>query len=375
MAPALALAFALGGCASDGDGDSCAEVTCDEGEVCDPIVGECISAVKSCTVSADCSESTKKCLDDVCVPKCHNVVCDPEFGEICDPEIGECVASLRCEDTSQCTRENTFCEDGDVGGKCVGNRFATCSASEPCSQNLDCISNGFGGTCAAPCDATPDCSAIDTCNLDPDAGPQMNHCQLNLCRPGTDGMADGFQDANYMGPCNVMGAGDGTCLGPLQLGLAQGGFCLASGQAQPGEACSTEAGIGHPQACDNGFCAADDGVTEGVCLELCSLFDAASCTATAAGPQACAPLFGTNGFCVPQANPPAAAGAPCTQIEGGPLACIEGFQCVPALSGNGTECRAGCDLNAQPAAPGSCAVGACIMIDPNNTNVGVCNAI
>lgn len=364
---ALLLVMSAVGC--DGGDSSCGDIACDVGTVCDPVTAACIDATKSCLANVDCGDDTKKCLDDVCVPKCHDVACDTEHGEICDPDLGACVGGNACETDADCTAENTFCEDGG----CVGARFAACGPSEPCGENLDCLSNGVGGTCAVRCEATPDCAPFETCNLDPDAGAFANHCQVNLCRPGTDGMADGFQDADYLGACTIMGSGDGTCLGPLQLGATLGGLCMGPGTAQPGEACNSEAGYGEELACDSGLCLTGDGGTDGVCGAFCSLFDGDTCSDHLDGQATtCAPIFATNGICAPQVESPAAAGESCTQVPDAPLVCVEDHACVP-VDGGGSECRVGCDVNALAGEPGSCSAGQCVAVGGDNASVGTCN--
>jgi len=365
--PVLLLAMSAAGC--DGGDGSCAEITCDVGTVCDPVTAACIDATKSCITNSDCGDDTKKCLEDVCVPRCHDVVCDTEHGEICDPDLGQCVGGNACEINADCTAANTLCEKGG----CVGGRFAQCGPGAPCAENMDCISNGLSGTCTARCDATSDCAPFETCNLDPGGGALTNHCQVNLCRPGSDGLADGFQDAEYMSGCNVLGSGDGTCLGPLQLGTTLGGLCMAPGNAQPGEPCNSEAGYGQDLACDGGLCLTGDGATDGVCGGFCSLFDGNTCADQPGGQAtACVAVFETNGICAPQVESAAAAGEACTQVPDGPQPCIEEHACVPGTSG-GNECRAICDIRAQAGATGSCAIGQCTPAGVENPVLGTCN--
>jgi len=367
-----ALVLIAAGCDTDVDPDTtggpstdlCADVTCGTNEVCDPVDGQCLLAIEACETTSDCDDDTMKCSDGACVANCTDVVCDTDHGELCDPETGDCVGGFACDVDEDCDVEaGSLCQDGG----CVGTRYSSCNQTQPCMEGLDCLNAGFGGVCAEPCETSAECIPYEVCN---DAGLYDGHCNFNPCRPGGDPGLDGFQDAPYMGPCNVDGTGDGVCLGPLMLGTEPGGVCVGHGTAQPGDACDVNEGLGSALACDNGWCIGDPGSS--ICVELCAPFDAASCGDLFGAPATCVPIFGLPGVCLPQSVPAVDAGLSCNPSPpDGTLPCIEDYTCVPA-GGPTNTCEPYCDLAAGPTDPGACPAGTCTQIDPMNPFLGAC---
>jgi hypothetical protein len=85
---------------------------------------------------------------------------------------------------------------------------------------LKCVATPNGNECEQTCTTTTDCQDATTmCS--------NGYCVPNYCGPGSN-PANG---ADYYGPCNSSGTGDGTCLGFLS---GQPGLCLAQGTTAVG---------------------------------------------------------------------------------------------------------------------------------------------
>lgn len=338
----------------------CAGVICPTGQLCEPTTGACgADPDRACGADADCGDGSMRCIDGVCVSKCAGVSCDTAAGEICNPSTGACVGGTTCTTTDDCAG-GALCE----GGICVAGRFASCVGGQPCAAGLVCVANGAFSICTEPCAEAAECLLTDRC-ADADDGAFSGHCLPNLCKPGGDTF--GFtQDAEYMGPCDAAGEGDGICVGPFPSGDGESGACMGRGLAAAAAQCRGDASHGSPLACSGGFCAGteDDGV--GNCLPWCTLFDGESCPVIAGTvATACYPAWGVNGACLPVAEEPLAQGASCTQPPGA-LVCAEESLCVPedGVAGAVSICEALCDPAAASGEPGSCAAGTCTQVVP-----------
>ncbi len=349
---------------------------CGSGTVCDASTGQCVADDASnngqtdagtCSTDGDCLDATLKCVDGACVSKCEGVVCDASAGEVCDATTGFCVgggsSSSGCVSNDDCD-EGFLCEDDT----CKGDRYADCSIIA-CSGTLNCANSPFGQLCLHPCDGYEDCFLNERCF--PDEGGNFasiaNHCFGNYCQPGGD--AFGFsQDAEFGGPCNADGEGDGWCLGPFPAGDGSDtGLCIGTdGPVEQGGTCDLLAGHNAESTCQNGLCI-EETLT---CSEHCSVFDDAGCPAS----TVCIPLWTGNGLCF--AHEPvdlAGVGEACGDSPGA-LTCQEGSACAPRGFATGAEsiCMAYCLTDAQSGGLGSCDTGTCTGYTQDNPTIGVC---
>ncbi|WP_373046857.1 hypothetical protein [Vulgatibacter sp.] len=344
----------------------CFGVICATGQVCDPATGDCVADPdRACAADPDCDDETMRCADGVCVSKCRDVVCDFDAGQVCEPGTGNCVGGSTCGSTADCTG-GKLCESGI----CVGARFARCEGGQACAAGLSCVGNGMIALCTEACAAAADCQISDRC-ADESAGAFAGHCLPNLCRPGGD-LYGFYQDAQFMGPCDAAGAGDGICVGPTAGGDEPSGICMGRGAAQAGASCRSDATHGEPAACDGGLCAGaeDDGI--GNCLPWCTLFDGESCPTLGTIATACYPIWGMGGACIPTVASPAAPGERCNQV-GAQLACVEESLCVPedGAAGAASICEPLCDVEAAAGAAGACAAGSCTQVG-ESPRLGIC---
>lgn len=116
----------------DNDGLTCAELDCDESEVCDPEEPECVE----CLEDGDCPE--------VCVPDeqvCVECVDDEDCQEglHCDPDDHQCVG---CVDDEDC--EDELVCDVDGGQTCL-----ECLEDDDCGEGQQCDTEY--GVCFQPC--------------------------------------------------------------------------------------------------------------------------------------------------------------------------------------------------------------------------------
>ena len=176
-----------------------------------------------------------------------------------------------CETADDCADDGLICENS----VCVALRGGDCSPSVPCSEGFDCVEAASSTTCLEPCTETATCRAMERCWADGEGsmlGDLDGYCFANLCGP-----ADPFgllKPAEFMGPCNAAGEGDGICFGPIAdtpLGFI--GACMnASGALAPSSECDPAAtqedlaGL-----CTSGLCVGDPG--EGRCVAFCDLSD------------------------------------------------------------------------------------------------------
>lgn len=241
----------------------CAGVICPTGSLCEETTGACVADPgRACTGDPDCGDGTMRCVEGVCVSRCADVVCDEEAGEICDPSTGTCVGGSSCGDTADCLA-GSVCE----AGRCVRARFSDCSGGASCAAGLTCVGNGQPSLCTSPCAAITDCAISERC-ADEGAGAFAGFCLPNLCRPGGDAFGF-FQDAQWLGPCDAAGRGDGICVGPFGAGDQASGLCMGSGTAPPGASCSAEATHGEAEACAESVCIGATAEQHGTCLVLC----------------------------------------------------------------------------------------------------------
>jgi hypothetical protein len=141
-----------------GEDELCATLDCQRG-VCSFQEKACVSADDCagddtlCIDGEICSEADE-CIDDLCVQ--NDVTCDD--GGICLPRVGECENAQTCESNQDClpdhlcvddtcTLASTACGEGDGDGGCFGNqtcvydagqRSVSCTEPSSCTTSLDC---------------------------------------------------------------------------------------------------------------------------------------------------------------------------------------------------------------------------------------------
>jgi MYXO-CTERM domain-containing protein len=124
-------------CIRNGDGvgvcieDQCDQVTCDEGQFCDPDNGECVTAVCDPSCSGD-----EICVDGECVSDpCSGADCSS--GQICNPGTGECVSNecsgVDCAIGDACVPETGECADDP----CEGAGRLECPVGTECEIEFD----------------------------------------------------------------------------------------------------------------------------------------------------------------------------------------------------------------------------------------------
>jgi len=191
--------------------DRCADVSCEEGEFCDPLNGECNSPRGPCAPCArdlECGTEADRCIG-LPGPPCRTDV-DCGADEFCGAG-GECVAArcgvdcsedpLVCPDGYACYNladgaaqclpvilacedrcDDVECDDGEncdaITGLCVESELKACGS--PCTDNAECggqddlcINVGTGAFCAYECDAERPCPLGYSC-LETFSG--LNHC-------------------------------------------------------------------------------------------------------------------------------------------------------------------------------------------------------
>ena len=190
---------------------------------------------------------------------------------------------------------------------------------------------------------------------------------INFCRPGGDSFGF-FQDADYGGPCDADGDGDGWCVGPFMGGDGNlQGICLgADGDVEQGGTCDPSATHNATSACNQGLCIEENAS----CADFCDLFDDELCPTS----TVCVPLWAGNGVCIAHNPLPLAeVGESCGDAPGA-LTCVEGSGCGPRGFQPGAEniCLAYCLTDAQSGGPGTCQTGTCTGYSEDNPTIGVC---
>jgi hypothetical protein len=163
----------------------------------------------------------------VAVPATCTALCDPTATGGCD--AGEsCVALLYPSAAPQPSPKYGFClPPGDAGCSIglTGSQFGVCNTSVECDCPQQCVTDpGFPQTvCEVPCSTTADCASTSTTCV-------SGHCAVNFC----------FGDVNFntvpgtlTQPCNVLDAGDGTCIGfdVVNYWNSAWGVCVQGGTA------------------------------------------------------------------------------------------------------------------------------------------------
>ncbi|MDQ3178655.1 MAG: MopE-related protein, partial [Actinomycetota bacterium] len=165
--------------------DSCIELGCPGGEVCDPSSGDCV-ADPCATITCDPAEV---CRAGVCEPSCATVMCAGD--ERC--ERGVCVED-RCADVTCASGEVCDPADGScVDDGCVG---VTCPAGTECDP--------LTGDCEADACIGVRCPEGETC--------EAGECTRPIVRPdaGVDaGIDGGHVDTDE--EARVLAAGGGGC--------------------------------------------------------------------------------------------------------------------------------------------------------------------
>lgn len=289
------------------------------------------------------------------------------------------VGCQACE--TECPKDG--CGEGNVceEGSCFADRMSECGPDAECASWLDCKDGPTGSVCVTPCTSNDQCAMMERCYLKA-LGPLAefkDHCFVNLCKPSNLDPLGIFQKAEYLGPCNVNGEGDGLCMGPISNdGI---GFCVLQGTIPAGDSCDANAlqGDGSGARCNDGMCIPD----QNICAPMCKLFSADHACPE---PFACAPVFVTrmaaSGFCFDVGASAPGLRESCVSGET-PITCQDGMVCTPATLDEGapTICRSFCDTEASQWDEGRC-MGegeVCISVDANNpdaegelSKLGVC---
>ena len=386
--------------------------------VCDPVDGQCESAIKqdttpcddgnACTtgdicLSGNCSGAGLVCDD---TNPCTNDSCDPKGGCAHDPNSALCNDNNACTEFDQCATGKCAgvakagsCDDGNVctddtcdnvsgcvhlpnqatctdGNSCTVDDACADGKCIPglnecaCNQDVDCAAREDGNLCngtlycntdAIPfqCDVKP--STIVQCT------PPNSPCQTVACEPTT-------------GKCAVQNVPDGLSCD------ADGNVCTV------GDACWSGACTPGPTvACDDGNVCTDDSCDPGVgCIKTANMApcsDGNGCTtsdvcqggACLSGMPVACPSLGpcvantcepATGNCVPSNTTSACDdGDPCTQgdtCKGG--SCASG---VPNPCPSGSKCATGsCD-----ALTGNCTFKTVTCDDGNLCTIDACDPV
>ncbi len=197
----------------------CTGVTCNQGESCDPLSGDCVDLC----ADVDCLDG-EECINGFCLD-CFDIPC-PD-GEFCEAGVG-CLDDP-C-DPFPCDPEAEFCRDGDCiplvcDPACEDDQFCHDGVCLPdlcedvnCGANMVC--NPFNGGCVGDLCEGRECLPGQTCN--PANGQCIDDpCQTINCPDGTE--------------CEVTFDGHGVC-NPVVIPpddddyvYAGGGGCSTSG--------------------------------------------------------------------------------------------------------------------------------------------------
>ncbi|TVR00479.1 MAG: hypothetical protein EA398_11275 [Deltaproteobacteria bacterium] len=174
-----------GRCAATCGGETCEAPT----PLCDEVAERCVE----CLRDTQCDDGFV-CDDGVCFPRCALDGC--EDGEVCDPETGACL-SADCSAYPPCP-DNTC--DGNLLVRCEPN-----AAGCPVRVDRDCGAEGgacqqtaAGAECRIPCATDGDCAEGESCQggfcqpscrTDADCS-DGNPCTLNRCEAGSCTVAE-----------------------------------------------------------------------------------------------------------------------------------------------------------------------------------------
>ena len=200
----------------------CAGVSdCAEGEICNPLDGQCIPE-PDCVVDSDCNDGNP-CTRDTCNVIAGQCIVE-ETNDPCDDgvacTVGDQCANGVCNggvpDDGQCDDGNV-CTDNTchpVLGCRATNNVNACDAGLGCTEGDQCAD----GACVAGAPNNALCSDDNVCTDD-------------VCNPAT-----GCEYPNNVDPCD-----DG--LGCTANDLCDLGVCLGSDACPEGQACDVEAGV------------------------------------------------------------------------------------------------------------------------------------
>ncbi|MBQ4359383.1 MAG: hypothetical protein II767_03930, partial [Proteobacteria bacterium] len=138
----IALAGAAFGCGGDDPSPStsvdCSTVTCSEGQVCDPLTGDCVA------------KPADKCGDQVCGA---NQICDTATNTCVDKPTGECTdGAKKCADDGH----EQACKDGKWG------EATACADGYSCKSD-HCVENTITSDCNDGEKACKSSSEVQTC--------------------------------------------------------------------------------------------------------------------------------------------------------------------------------------------------------------------
>jgi hypothetical protein len=358
--------------------DRCSDVDCDDGDICDPLTGECRRPLRlcetDCLISSTCGDGPEDICLNVpdtpdgermcahgCDPEAETPECpadffcaaldpdnDPNRG-VCFPFMGTCVD--RCADVD--------CPDGQncdpVTGQCSQALYGACE--QGCTNNTECggqddvclnLGIGDGPHCWEACSDVTDCAGGYDC-------AQLTGTTLRVCIPtGMDCSAcydnQCFPDAR----CNPV---DDVCE-PIPTS------CTTDGDCDDGQLCATGlqicVDVGRP--CDGSTWAVDcdndatkcttqrpgtTGRCEPICVTDADCEDPASCIAANVGSLCLGDDLGGAETCGTLQESTTAVGRPCTSNSncfGGANLCIregnvDGF-CSRTCTSDG-DCDAG----------------------------------
>jgi|LNFM01.1.fsa_nt_gb Cys-rich repeat protein len=158
---------------------------CEQGQVCDRAIGECVPASSGCTSTAMCPAG-EYCDDrNTCVPGCStNGDCATlGMGLVCNPTTRRCEAGGGCGTGMACA----------MGQSCVDGRCRTpeqvCQFNFQCAAGQQCID----GRCIAGCSMAVPCPTGQTCTngvcgypTGGDCGrcPEGQVCSAGVCTQG-----------------------------------------------------------------------------------------------------------------------------------------------------------------------------------------------
>ena len=221
---------------------SCDQITCPEGQVCDPVTFGCVEACtpESCMAGQVCNTATGQCVVDNCVGEDPGQCQDNAQRPLWDPVkcfCAECVsdddcntaAGETCNASGVCFACETTC-DPSVPGTCGGD---TPYCSDGCC--IECIG-------VADCDQTAGelcldgfCGQPPSCTTDPSVCPSGTTCNT------------------MSGQCEA-GMTGASCSQDDPLSCPQGQFCDPTTNTCMGVGGNLGCGLCNPDCtCDNGL--------------------------------------------------------------------------------------------------------------------------